>query len=388
VTGTGGERSGGVIATGGEPKIDALFIDLGSVGYGGITSTAGVMATGGMQSGGANATNGGTKVDALSLDLSSSGTGGSYEAGVKPESDSAVGSSVDAKSDVIAKTGCSYRSISYCIGPPEGALVPPGDVTSAGQFIISEETVQDTITGLLWQRDGKTKRPGCRNVYGNDCTWEEATTYCENLILGGYSDWRIPNMHELISIVDFSKSAPPLVDSEVFPDTLSKEYWTSSAMNVSWGVSVVLISFESGGYWTLVNKLPQNEQVYSYGLVRCVRSEPLVIPNPRFVSISPDLMLDKLTGLQWSKENYRREPCPANYRLPTIKELFSLGSTCDPDLYKIINNSTDYDYDTSTPFRSGESSSTSNWAARLGDRCDDSTSLMQGNGLKRCVLAN
>jgi formylglycine-generating enzyme required for sulfatase activity len=31
----------------------------------------------------------------------------------------------------------------------------------------------------------------------SDISWEEARTYCENLQLGGYSDWRLPTREEL-----------------------------------------------------------------------------------------------------------------------------------------------------------------------------------------------
>jgi hypothetical protein len=52
--------------------------------------------------------------------------------------------------------------------------------------------VNDTKTGLMWQDD----------AVGSTMTWANAITTCENLTLGGYSDWRLPNIRELKSIVE------------------------------------------------------------------------------------------------------------------------------------------------------------------------------------------
>ena len=41
-------------------------------------------------------------------------------------------------------------------------------------------TVTDNVTGLMWAQDqSETNYP-----------WSEAGTYCANLTLGGYDDWR------------------------------------------------------------------------------------------------------------------------------------------------------------------------------------------------------
>lgn len=57
-------------------------------------------------------------------------------------------------------------------------------------------TVSDTATGLMWQQADN----------GAGTIWGEALAYCENLSLAGYDDWRLPNIKELHSIVDYSRS--------------------------------------------------------------------------------------------------------------------------------------------------------------------------------------
>jgi len=71
-------------------------------------------------------------------------------------------------------------------------------------FIDNEDgTVTDLSTGLMWQMsDGGQAR-----------NWESALEYAENLELAGYSDWRLPNVKELESIIDYSR-APDATDSD------------------------------------------------------------------------------------------------------------------------------------------------------------------------------
>lgn len=88
------------------------------------------------------------------------------------------------------------------------------------QFVDNQDgTITDTSTGLIWQ---KNTAPG---TY----TWAQALSYCENLVLpaGGYSDWRLPTIKELDSIVDLSRYNPA-INTTFFPDTRASYYWSST----------------------------------------------------------------------------------------------------------------------------------------------------------------
>ena len=137
--------------------------------------------------------------------------------------------------DGFYQTGC----------PMEGRIVDNGD-----------GTVTDNCTGLMWQRDT-----------GNDgaqLTWCNALAYCEDLELAGHDDWRLPNVRELQSIVDYGRLIPSI--DPVFGGALLSFYWSStsrvgpspgSAWGVGFGVGIVDAGFKSGG-----------------NIVRAVRSGP------------------------------------------------------------------------------------------------------------------
>lgn len=110
------------------------------------------------------------------------------------------------------------------------AVAPPG------QFEVDAAagTVHDVKSGLIWQR-GFSLVP---------LAWEIALTHCEGLLLGGWSDWRLPNYLELQSIVDNSRVSPS-IDVAAFPATPSQDFWSSSPVFGTPG-SAFRVSFDSG----------------------------------------------------------------------------------------------------------------------------------------------
>ena len=61
-----------------------------------------------------------------------------------------------------------------------------------------DQTVTDDATGLMWQKANGEESAG---DYQFD--WPSALTYCEGLALAGHEDWRLPDVKELQSIVDY-----------------------------------------------------------------------------------------------------------------------------------------------------------------------------------------
>jgi hypothetical protein len=84
-------------------------------------------------------------------------------------------------------------------------------------FSKNENIVTDSNTGLQWQDDSI--------VSGR--SWTQAIDYCENLTLDTHSDWRLPNLKELTSIMDDSRTSPS-IDTSAFENTASNTFWSST----------------------------------------------------------------------------------------------------------------------------------------------------------------
>jgi len=127
-------------------------------------------------------------------------------------------------------------------------------------------TVTDSATGLVWQKCSAgqgTTLGNCSTGSISSYTWSNAITYCEGLTLGGRSDWRLPNINELRSIVDYGKSSSPTIDSTSFPNTQSNGYWSSSTY-AQYTANSWYVLFSNG----LVND--SNRTVDFLNYVRCV----------------------------------------------------------------------------------------------------------------------
>jgi hypothetical protein len=77
----------------------------------------------------------------------------------------------------------------------------------------------DPVTGLEWQSES----PG-------RMTWHQAQSYARSLALAGRSDWRLPSVRELESLLDRAQYRPAMRAEVPFRDTRS--YWSSTTFGV------------------------------------------------------------------------------------------------------------------------------------------------------------
>ena len=132
----------------------------------------------------------------------------------------------------------------YC-GSANAGSFTDGTGTAVG-------TVTDNTTGLMWQKQ-------------NDLTlrtWENAISYCEGLSLGGFTDWRLPNVKELSSLVDDSRYNPSI--DPLFTSTLSSNYWSSTTC-----AGLTPYAWYVNFYYGDTNNY---SKAYTY-YVRCVRGQ-------------------------------------------------------------------------------------------------------------------
>ena len=83
-------------------------------------------------------------------------------------------------------------------------------------------TITDNATGLMW-----VAGPTAAGI-GSSYLWATAVSNCEDLTYAGYSDWRLPNIKELMSIVDYGDATAPAIDQTYFTECQSDFYWSST----------------------------------------------------------------------------------------------------------------------------------------------------------------
>jgi len=110
-------------------------------------------------------------------------------------------------------------------------------------------TVTDVDNRLTWQQADVKK------------DWETAISYCEGINLVNHQDWRLPDIKELMTIVDMTTSNPT-IDLIAFPGTKASLYWSAITFESNDGNALV-IDFDNGD-------IHSNEKGLT-NFVRCVR---------------------------------------------------------------------------------------------------------------------
>jgi hypothetical protein len=107
------------------------------------------------------------------------------------------------------------------------------------RFEIVGDTIKDFETGLLWQRESSS----------NTMNWSSAVSYCKNLNLAGYSNWRLPHIDELKSIVNYGAYNPATFNG--FKLKTTDWHWSSTKHNKYSSYSWVVRFRNGGDSWDL-----------------------------------------------------------------------------------------------------------------------------------------
>lgn len=145
--------------------------------------------------------------------------------------------------------------------------------------------VRDNVTGLMWQQ---ATAPG---ITDGAHTWQEAADYCAALTLGDYTDWRLPTLPELTTLVDNGIASPgPTIDTMYFPDAAASAYWSATA-NATGTAYAWFVKFDYG-------TVSYGSKTGAAYYVRAVRGE---ISGSSFTDNGDGTVADSVTGLVWEQ---------------------------------------------------------------------------------------
>ena len=217
-------------------------------------------------------------------------------------------------------------------------------------------TITDMVTGLMWQKSPDTDRDG--DIDASDKkTYAQAVSGASSCTTGGYTDWRLPTIKELYSLIIFSGVDPsgytgtstsgliPFINTDYFDfaygDTDAGEriidaQYASSNMYVD-GQLLFGVNFADGRIKGYGLQMPFGGSEKTFSVLYVRGNSTYGINN--FVDNGDSTITDNATGLMWMQNDskigmtwenalsYSENLQYAGYsdwRLPDAKELQSI----------------------------------------------------------------
>lgn len=151
----------------------------------------------------------------------------------------------------------------------------PQKGSTIGQYIDhGDGTITDTKSGLMWKRCAEgLSGVNCEQGKTEEYEWDDAVKRFKDVAYAVYSDWRLPTVDELKTLVQCSKgvknngrcnegSEEPTINQQAFPNTEASVVWSGSP-SADYSDYAWYVDFYHGGS----NHLNRN----NYGAVRLVR---------------------------------------------------------------------------------------------------------------------
>ncbi len=183
-------------------------------------------------------------------------------------------------------------------------------------------TVHDNVTGLTWQHSPDTNGDGTINSADKmTLTAAQARPAVLNAArYGGYSDWRLPTIKELYSLMDFRgtdvgpgsdpSSLTPFIDRTFFDFGYGDTAAGERIIDAQYASSTLYVSTTMLGDQTLFGVNFADGRIKGYGLtmpgggektffVQCVRGAAYGVND--FVDNGDSTITDRATGLMWAK---------------------------------------------------------------------------------------
>lgn len=122
------------------------------------------------------------------------------------------------------------------------------ETTPTARFIDNGDgTITDARTALMWVRcaSGQSWNGSACTGTATKHTWQDALQLADTSSYAGLTNWRLPNVKELVSIVE-QRCSNPAINETIFPATPTFYFWTGSPLAQGMGNWAHNVSFSDG----------------------------------------------------------------------------------------------------------------------------------------------
>ncbi len=183
------------------------------------------------------------------------------------------------------------------LGVTQSTLATPTTPTS--DFVDNGNgTVTHKKTGLIWQRCALGQTWTGTNCSGTASTYnyEQAKALTANF--AGQSDWRLPNIAELETLVERDNYSPA-INNTIFPNTIFDNYFWSSSLYASYDVMAWMMSFNYGKIYMGNKTISLPVRLVRAG--QALNPANLFTPDTDFTDNGNGTVTHKRTGLTWMR---------------------------------------------------------------------------------------
>ena len=213
----------------------------------------------------------------------------------------------DADTTIAAnKAGTGVAAFDYTKLGSDGSAIPVQNGTWSATGTEADGTlwscVRDNVTGLIWEVKTTTGTHSF-NVKG---TWQNRNTLADTTNtegLCGITDWRVPSLTELLTIVNNGRQNPAF-DVPRFPNGKSQSYWTSDP------ISGVATNAWTVNFFAGIGNSKAKTSNFQVRLVSGAYAASK-FDAARFVDNGDGTLSDVVTGLMWKRcpEGLSGEDC-------------------------------------------------------------------------------
>ena len=205
-------------------------------------------------------------------------------------------------------------SVVTCAGTGQDGDYRMGVAWPNPRFAVSGACVTDNLTGLIWAKNA--------NIPGSTKTWDQAIDEAKNQTLCGRTDWRLPNVNELDSLLHSGQSEPATwLISQGFTNVKPTYYWSSTTYknetDMAWAVCMCSGATITGPkenatqvyVWPVAGETTGPALLWKTGQTTSYLpyddgdlQKGVAWPDQRFTDNGDGTVTDNLTGLMWLKD--------------------------------------------------------------------------------------